>query len=126
MSVFEKRHDQMFPVLSAAQIDVARRFASGPPRRFEPGAVMVEVGELAAPVWLVLAGSIEVAWRDGLGRETAVDGEGPGQFSGEISQLASHTSLVVGRAGREGCTAIPFNSAICGLSSSARRISARS
>ena len=101
----------MFPVLSAAQIDVARRFASGPPRRFEPGAVMVEVGELAAPVWLVLAGSIEVSWRDGLGHETAVDGEGPGQFSGEISQLAAHTSLVVGRAGREGCTAIPFDSA---------------
>ena len=78
LSVFEKRHDQMFPVLSAAQIDVARRFASGPPRRFEPGAVMVEVGELAAPVWLVLAGSIEVAWRDGLGRETAVERRRPG------------------------------------------------
>ena len=72
---------------------------------------MVEVGELAAPVWLVLAGSIEVAWRDGLGHETAIDREGPGQFSGEISQLASHTSLVVGRAGPEGCTAIPFDSA---------------
>ena len=68
MSVFDTRHEQMFPVLSAAQIDVARRFASGPPRRFGPGVVMVEVGELSAPVWLVLAGSIEVAWRDGRGR----------------------------------------------------------
>ena len=48
----------MYPVLSSAQIEVARRFASGPPRRFEPGAVLVEVGELAAPIWLVLAGSI--------------------------------------------------------------------
>ena len=105
LSVFEKRHDQMFPVLSAAQIEsravspAARRAASS------PATVMVEVGELAAPVWLVLAGSIEVAWRDGLGRETAIDGEGPGQFSGEISQLASHTRSRVGRAGREGCTA---------------------
>src|SRR5260370_4641484 len=111
LSVLETRQDQMFPVLSAAQIEVARRFASGPPRRFEPGAVMVEVGELAAPIWLVLAGSIEVAWRDGLGHETAIGSEGPGQFSGEISQLASHTSLVVGRAGAQGCTAIPFDSA---------------
>ena len=111
MSVFDTRHEQMFPVLSPAQIEVARRFASGPPRRFEPGAVMVEVGELAAPVWLVLAGSIEAAWRDGLGHETAIGREGPGQFSGEVSQLASHTSLVVGRAGAEGCTAIPFDSA---------------
>ena len=111
MSVFDTRHEQMFPVLSPAQIEVARRFASGPPRRFEPGTVMVEVGELAAPVWLVLAGSIEAAWRDGLGHETAIGREGPGQFSGEVSQLASHTSLVVGRAGAEGCTAIPFDSA---------------
>jgi thioredoxin reductase (NADPH) len=101
----------MFPVLSAAQIELARRFASGPPRRFEPGAVMVEVGEMAAPLWLVLAGSIEVAWRDGLGHETAIGSDGPGQFSGEISQLASHTSLVVGRAGPHGCTGIPFDSA---------------
>src|SRR5260370_28477463 len=110
LSVLETRHDQMFPVLSAGHIEVARRFASGPPRRFEPGAVMVEVGELAAPVWLVLAGSIEVAWRDGLGHETAIGSDGPGQFSGEISQLASHTSLGVGRAGAQGCTAIPFDS----------------
>src|SRR4029077_5777856 len=101
----------MFPVRSGAQIEIARRFASGPPRRFEPGTVMVEVGELAAPIWLVLAGSMETAWRDGLGHQTADSGEGPGQFSGEISQLASHTSLVVGRAGRAGCIAIPFDSA---------------
>ena len=101
----------MFPVLSTAQIEVARRFASGPPRRFEPGAVLVEVGDLAAPIWLVLAGSIEASWRDGLGHETAISSESPGQFSGEISQLAGHTSLVVGRAGPEGCTAIPFDSA---------------
>src|SRR5229473_8127737 len=79
LSVLETRHDQMFPVLSAAQIEVARRFASGPPRRFEPGAVLVEVGELAAPIWLVLAGSIEASWRDGLGHETAISSEGPGR-----------------------------------------------
>src|ERR1700704_3415185 len=101
----------MFPVLSAAQIEVARRFASGPPRRFEPGAVLVEVGDLAAPIWLVLAGSIEASWRDGLGHETAIGSEGSGQFSGEISQLGAHSSLVVGRAGPQGCTAIPFDSA---------------
>src|SRR5258707_10336705 len=99
----------MFPVLSAAQIEVARRFASGPPRRFEPGAVLVEVGELAAPIWLVFAGSIEASWRDGLGHENAISSEGPGQFSGEISQLGAPTSLLVGRAGSPGFTPIPFD-----------------
>jgi thioredoxin reductase (NADPH) len=111
LSIIETRHDQMFPVLSAAQIDVARRFASAPPRRFEPGAGMVEVGELAAPLWLVLEGSLEVAWRDGLGHESAIAADGPGQFSGEVSQLAGRTSLVVGRAGAAGCTAVPFDAA---------------
>jgi thioredoxin reductase (NADPH) len=111
LSVLETRHDQMFPVLSAAQIDVARRFASGPSRRFEPGAVLVEVGELAAPIWLVLAGSIMASRRDGLGHETEIAAEGPGQFSGEVSQLGGHSSLVVGRAGPQGCTALPFDPA---------------
>ena len=101
----------MFPVLSAAQIDVARRFASGAPRRFEPGAVLYDVGEPATPVWLVLQGSIDVARRDGLGHEAAIVNEGPGQFSGEVSQLSGHSSLVRGRAGAEGCTALPFDAA---------------
>ena len=111
MSVFDTRRDQMFPVLSTAQVDVVRRFASGPPRRFEPGAVLFEVGEMAAPFWLVLEGAIDVARRDGLGRETAITSEQPGQFSGEVSQIAGRTSLVIGRAGAQGCTALPFDAA---------------
>ena len=34
-----------------------------------------------------------------------------GQFSGEVSQLAGRQSLAAGRAGAEGCTALPFDAA---------------
>jgi thioredoxin reductase (NADPH) len=101
----------MFPVLSAAQVEVARRFASGPPRRFEPGTVIFAVGEVGSPVWLVLEGRIDVSRRDGLGHVAEIAQEGPGQFSGEISQIGGRASLAQGKAGPEGCTALPFDAA---------------
>jgi thioredoxin reductase (NADPH) len=34
---------------------------------------------------------------------------GPGQFSGEVSDLAGHASLAMVCAGPNGCTAYPFD-----------------
>jgi thioredoxin reductase (NADPH) len=111
MSLIDERHDQMFPVLNAAQIDTAERFASGKARRFAPGAAVFDLGELRAPLWLVLEGSIEVARHDGRGRAAPVAIEGPGQFSGEVSQLAGRPSMAAGRAGPDGASALPFDAA---------------
>jgi thioredoxin reductase (NADPH) len=111
MSLIETRRDQMMPVLDVAQIETARRFASGEARSFAPGEVVFEVGERAAPAWLVLEGTIDVVRRDGLNHEAAVTTLGVGQFSGEISQLAGRASLAAGRAGPRGCTALPFDAA---------------
>jgi thioredoxin reductase (NADPH) len=109
MALIDERHDQIFPVLTPAQLETARRFTEGAPRRFEPGEVVYAVGEQAAPVWLVLAGAIEVVRRDGLGHEKAVTTHGAGQFSGEVSQLAGRASLAEGKAGPDGCTAAPLD-----------------
>ena len=111
MRTIETRGHQLFPVLDADQIETAKRFASGPARDFAPGEVMFDVGERHAPAWLVLKGSIDVVRRDGLNREAAITSHGVGQFSGEISQLAGRESLASGRAGSEGCTALPFDAA---------------
>ena len=111
MRTIETRGHQLFPVLDADQIETAKRFASGPARDFAPGEVMFDVGERHAPAWLVLKGSIDVVRRDGLNREAAITSHGAGQFSGEISQLAGRESLASGRAGSEGCTALPFDAA---------------
>ena len=111
MSVIETRSHQMFPVLDAGQIETAKRFASGPARDFAPGEVVFDAGVANAPAWLVLKGSIDVVRRDGLMRETAITSHHAGQFSGEVSQLAGRQSLAGGRAGTEGCTALPIDAA---------------
>lgn len=111
MSTIDTREAQMFPVLSPAQIETARRFASGPAVRFAPGETLYAIGEHGAPAWLVLAGSIEVVRRDGLSREATITVHHPGQFSGEVNQLAGRPSIAAGRAGAEGCTALPFDPA---------------
>jgi thioredoxin reductase (NADPH) len=107
----DSRHEQRFPTLTADQVRAARRFASGDPRRFAAGEDVFELGSRAAPVWLVLEGAIDVIRRDGLGHEAPIVSHGPGQFSGEISQLGGGASLAEGIAGKDGCLAIPFDAA---------------
>ncbi len=111
MTLIDTRGHQMFPVLDAGQIETAKRFASGPATHFAPGQTMFAAGERDAPAWLVLKGSMDVVRRDGLGREAAIVSHGPGQFSGEVNQLAGRESLAAGRAGADGCTALPFDAA---------------
>jgi thioredoxin reductase (NADPH) len=111
MSIVHTRDHQLFPVLDSGQIETAKRFASGSAQSFAPGEVMFDVGQPHAPAWLVLKGTIDVVGRDGLKREAAITTHGIGQFSGEISQLAGRESLASGRAGAEGCTALPFDAA---------------
>jgi|SRR5579862_9053403 len=111
MSVFETRRGQMFPVLTAAQIEIARRFASGPARDFAPGEHIFDVGERHSAVWLVLKGAIELMRRDALHHEAPIITETVGQFSGELAQLSGRATLAAGHAGPEGCTALPFDAA---------------
>jgi thioredoxin reductase (NADPH) len=111
MSIIETRHHQMFPVLDTAQIEAAKRFASGPARHFASGEIVFGIDERQPPAWLVLKGSIEVVRRDSLDREVAITAHHAGQFSGEVNQLAGRAYLATGRAGPEGCTALPFDAA---------------
>ena len=111
MSTIDTRRDQMFPAFDADQIATARRFASGPAIAFAPDAPMYEVGEMHATVWLVIEGGISVVRRDGLGHERHITMHQTGQFTGEVSQLAGRGSLAAGKAGPDGCTALPFDTA---------------
>jgi CRP-like cAMP-binding protein len=111
MSRLSDRFDQMFPVLDARQLEAARRFASGAARTFAPGELAYDVGTRNAPAWLVIEGGLEVVRRDGLHRQSSVISLGPGQFSGEVSQLSGHGTIAAGLAGPKGCTALPFDAA---------------
>jgi thioredoxin reductase (NADPH) len=107
--LLEDRIAQIVPTLTPAQIQFALRFASGPKRVFAPNEKLLDVGDRNTIVWLVVEGSIVASRRDGLGREGLFATGGPGQFSGEVSDLAGHASLAMVCAGSEGCTAYPFD-----------------
>ena len=111
MTTLATREAQMFPTLSPTQLQIARRFASGPEVHFKPGASIYDIGSEGAPAWLVLDGSIEVRRRDGLSADAPITTHGVGQFSGEVNQLAGRPSIAEGRAGSIGCTALPFDQA---------------
>lgn len=109
-SILGQRWAQIFPVFDPAQRAVARRFG-GEPRAFGPHALVFELGQAGVPAWLVIRGSIEVSRRDRLGDITSVTTHGPGELTGEISQLAGGPSLARGVAGSVGAEAVPFDAA---------------
>ncbi|GGJ05608.1 FAD-dependent oxidoreductase [Neoroseomonas lacus] len=111
MNSLTTREHQMFPVLDAAQIEIARRFASGPARHFAAHEALYAIGEQDAPAWFVLDGTIDIVRRDGLNPEVPITTHRVGQFSGEVNQLAGRPSIAAGRAGPEGCLALPFDAA---------------
>jgi thioredoxin reductase (NADPH) len=107
--LLEDRKAQLFPTLTPRQRAFAIRFASGAARRFEAGEKVFDVGDRNAGVWLIAEGGIIATRRDGLGREQLFTTCGPGQFSGEISELGGQASLAAARAAPEGCVAYPFD-----------------
>ena len=109
MSMMENRRDQIFPVLDAAQMATARRFSDQEPRRFAAGETIFSIGERYAPAWLILDGDIEITRRAGLNREAPIATMGPGQFTGEMSELSGRGTLAAACAGPKGCTAVPFS-----------------
>jgi thioredoxin reductase (NADPH) len=99
----------MFPTLDPGQVETAKRFASGPIKHFEPGEIVFDIGQRNAPAWLLLRGTIDVTRQNALGVESPITIHHAGQFSGEVSQLAGREVLARGRAGADGCCALPFD-----------------
>src|ERR1700722_4105977 len=107
--LIDTQREQMFPVLTAAQISAAAQFASGLPRRFVANEAVFDVGQRDVPAWLVLNGTLQIWQRDGRGREVPITTEHTGQFSGEVNQLVGKPTLNVARAGADGLVALPFD-----------------
>jgi thioredoxin reductase (NADPH) len=92
----EARRAQTFPVLSPEEMARMHRF--GRPRCFADGEHVLETGRVSPGIYLVLSGAIHVTGRDGHGHELQVTEHGPGNFSGELSQLSRRPSFVDGVA----------------------------
>jgi thioredoxin reductase (NADPH) len=91
-SIIETRRDQMFPVLTEAEIGRLRRF--GEVRRFEAHETPVRTGDTGHGLTLILSGKVEVSQRDGQGRSRPIIVHGPGSFMGELAQLSGGPSFV--------------------------------
>ena len=95
-SVFDARREQMFPLLSPAELARVRNF--GEPRHYEDGATVVSTGEAGRGITVILTGSVAVMRRDDAGKLTPLVTHSTGGFMGELAQLAGRPSLTDGIA----------------------------
>jgi thioredoxin reductase (NADPH) len=94
---YEQRRAQMFPRFNDAEIARLRRY--GEVRRLGPGDVIYATGKPAPGLFVLIAGHVAITHRDGRGHDVPIVEHGPGNFGGELSQLAgSRPALVDGVA----------------------------
>ena len=90
------RHDQIFPILEAAEISRITRL--GERRTYAAGADIFTTGEIAPGAFVLLSGHVDITQRSGYRDAQLLVTHGPGSFMGEISQLAGRPALVDGVA----------------------------
>ncbi len=77
-------HAQVFPVLTEAQINRIRPFASL--RHVNDGDVLFRADDSDAPFFVLLSGSMEIVQPD-VNDERLVANHGPGEFTGEMTMI---------------------------------------
>jgi thioredoxin reductase (NADPH) len=95
-SILDTRHDQMFLILEASEIERVRRF--GEVHSFGAGDALASAGDIGHGFSIILAGEVEVTQHERSGGGTPIITHGPGAFLGELAQLAGRPSLVDARA----------------------------
>jgi thioredoxin reductase (NADPH) len=91
-SIMDTRRDQMLPRLQASEIERVRRF--GKVRAFAPGELLARVGEVSGGLSVILAGQVDVTRHHASGPRAPIVSHGPGDFLGELAQLAGRPALV--------------------------------
>jgi thioredoxin reductase (NADPH) len=91
-SIFETRRPQIFPTLEPAEIERVRRF--GECCSYAAGEALMTAGTVADGFTIILAGHVQMSRRQDGDRRTPIVRYGPGQFMGELAQLAGRPALV--------------------------------
>jgi thioredoxin reductase (NADPH) len=89
--IIERRRDQMFPALERIEIERMHRF--GQVRAFATGEALATAGEVSSGLMVILSGSVDVTQRDSSGQRSRIVTHSPGQFLGELAQLAGRPAL---------------------------------
>ncbi|WP_027213956.1 FAD-dependent oxidoreductase [Burkholderia sp. WSM2232] len=90
------RMHQMFPALTAAEIERVRKF--GEMGKWQSGELLFETGHTGPGMFVLLEGRVKIYQRDGIGREVVIGEHGPGHFLAEVGQLSGRHALVSGMA----------------------------
>jgi thioredoxin reductase (NADPH) len=90
-SIIDQRGEQMLPVLDALEIERVRRF--GECRSFAKGAALLTIGQVGPGLMVILSGRVDVTHIDKTGQRLSIVGHGPGEFVGELAQLAGRPAL---------------------------------
>ena len=105
-TTLEGRGEQMFPRLTAVEIDRMRRF--GGCLSFKAGDMLVRAGEEGHGLIILLSGQVEILQHDQTGRRISIVTHEAGSFMGELAQLSGRPSLVNAEALTDGeAIAIP-------------------
>ena len=83
-------HDEVFPSLTEAQIARAQRY--GQTRSVAAGEILIEQGDAAMPVYVILSGELQ-AVRPSQEDTGVVTLRGRGQFSGEINTISGRGAI---------------------------------
>jgi thioredoxin reductase (NADPH) len=86
------RRDQMFPILTDADIERMRRF--GEARTYPAGEHIVTAGTVSPGLIVILSGKVDITQAGGLRPREAIITYGAGNFIGELAQLSNRPSLV--------------------------------
>jgi thioredoxin reductase (NADPH) len=90
---------QIFPVLTAAQIDRLR--SCGEVRNVDRDEILFRPGDTGVPFFVLLSGSLEIVQQD-LNGERLITTHHAGAFTGELSMISGQRCLVLGRVGEAG------------------------
>jgi len=93
------QHTQIFPTLTAAQIDRIR--PCGKVRHVEAGEVLFQPGDEHVPFFVLLSGSLEIVQPSQPGQPILVT-HAAGNFAGEIATMSGQRAFVLGRVATEG------------------------
>lgn len=91
-SVLTTRRHQMFPTLTAAEVDRIRPF--GRVRAWAAGELLFQIGDPGPGMHVVLSGRVRVVQRDGLGGNYVINEAAPGQTVAEVGQLSGKPVIV--------------------------------
>jgi thioredoxin reductase (NADPH) len=90
-SIIERRRDQMFPELDPFEIERMRRF--GEARSFAQGEAIFTAGQVGPGLVVIFSGEVDIV-RHEFSHESLIVMRDPGQFMGELAQLAGRPALV--------------------------------